>query len=218
MDIFDFLDDIAKNAKSAVFFEIGTHDGYHTNLINQVIKKYHKYYQYFAFEPDHRSHESFQNNNRNHLANIKFFFDAVGAENRAGVFHLSDGFESRPGHTPQRFHGSSSIKRPKHVLTAWPDMKFTSQNVYIITIEEVCKKYNVDRIEFIWADIQGAEEDMIRGFGSMKSKIHYLYTEYCNSELYENEYSLKQIIDLLGPTWKLIHDFGGDALFENTQY
>lgn len=218
MDIFHFLDDIAKNAKEAVFFEVGTHDGYHTNMINNVIKKYHSSYRYFAFEPDRRSHGDFQNYARNHLSNINFSFSAIGAQIGQMEFHLSDGYETRDGHTKQRFNGSSSIKRPKHVLTAWPDMKFTPIIVDVTTIEEVCKTNNIDHIDFIWADVQGAEEDLIRGFRSMKPRIHYLYTEYCDGELYENEFTLKQIGDLLGKKWEIVHDFGGDVLFRNKAY
>ena len=52
-------------------------------------------------------------------------------------------------------------------------------------------------IDFLWADIQGAEGEMIRGGQKALSATPFLYTEYSNDELYEDQVSLCEILGLL---------------------
>jgi FkbM family methyltransferase len=112
---------------------------------------------------------------------------------------------------------SGSIKKPKNHLNIWPFIIFdNSVEVKTITLDTYCKNHNIDFIDFIWADIQGAELDMINGGLHMFSnKVKYLYTEYSNDEIYEGQASLNQILAALGSNWRIVHDFKTDILLEN---
>lgn len=112
---------------------------------------------------------------------------------------------------------SGSIKRPKHHLTNWPFIKFDQQvEVKTITIDTYCKENNIDFIDFIWADVQGAELDMIEGAKEMlTNKVRYIYTEYANIEYYENQPTLEKILETLGNNWEIVHDFKTDVLIKN---
>jgi hypothetical protein len=60
------------------------------------------------------------------------------------------------------------------------------------------KKNNIQVIDFVWCDVQGAEEKVIRGGQeTFKNKVKYFYTEYSNDEQYEGQPKLKQILKLL---------------------
>jgi hypothetical protein len=66
-------------------------------------------------------------------------------------------------------------------------------------------------------DTQGAEIDIFGGLGEFYKNIHFIFTEYCNSELYEGSVGLNKICELL-PTFKIIENYGGDVLLENTEW
>ena len=67
----------------------------------------------------------------------------------------------------------------------------------------------------IWADVQGAEENLIKGGLKTLSHTKYFYTEYEDDELYEGQITLDQIKNLL-PNFKAIGYFGNNVLFKNT--
>jgi hypothetical protein len=67
----------------------------------------------------------------------------------------------------------------------------------------------------IWADVQGAEENLIKGGLKTLSHTKYFYTDYEDDELYEGQITLDQIKNLL-PNFKAIGYFGNNVLFKNT--
>jgi hypothetical protein len=69
-------------------------------------------------------------------------------------------------------------------------------------------------IDFIWADIQGAEIDLILGGKEAFKNVRYFYTEYCDSELYEGEIPLEKILELM-PDFEVVEDYQGDVLLKN---
>jgi hypothetical protein len=93
-------------------------------------------------------------------------------------------------------------------------MTFEESKVKCYKFDTYYKEVNPGIIDFIWADIQGAEIDMIEGGREALSKTRYLYTEYSNSELYEGEIGLEEIMKKL-PGWSLVEDYGGDVLLKN---
>jgi hypothetical protein len=64
-------------------------------------------------------------------------------------------------------------------------------------------------------DVQGAEIEVLSSFGEYLNKTKFIYTEYSGEELYENSADLKNILDLLGNNWEIVHDFGTDVLVKN---
>ena len=218
MDIFNRFFNIINDTKNPVIFEFGTCDGQHTNILCSIVKQLGKEFKYFAFEADPRIMDSFYQNNRNHLSELTVVHGAIGNTDGQVTFNLSGGVESREGHFKQSFYGSSSIKKPKLVTEFWPDMTFQETNVQCYKFDTYYKMVNPGVIDFIWADVQGAENDLIKGGMTALSNTRYFYTEYCDQELYDGEIGKQDIINMLPGDWELIEDYGGDILLKNKKF
>jgi FkbM family methyltransferase len=118
---------------------------------------------------------------------------------------------------PNDLSYSGSIKRPKEHLDEWPFIKFDQElTVESITLDTFCKNNNIEFIDFIWADVQGAEGELILGGKEMfKNKVKYFYTEYSNKEYYYGQLNLNKLSEILGSDWEVVIDFGTDVLFKN---
>jgi hypothetical protein len=69
-------------------------------------------------------------------------------------------------------------------------------------------------IDFIWVDVQGAEDIVFTGATNTLSRTRYVYTEYA-TDLYEGQLNREQLLALFGSDWSVVHDFGGDILLKN---
>lgn len=163
MEIFDRFIQIVNTSQEPVIFEFGTCDGQHTNIMCSILKQMNKRFKYHAFEGDYRIIANFWRNNANHVMDVKLNQAAIGNTDGEVIFNLSGGIESRDGHFKQEFYGSSSIKSPKLVTEYWPDMTFQETKVKCYKFDTYYNEVNPGIIDFIWADIQGAEIDMIDG-------------------------------------------------------
>lgn len=215
MNIRDFIKENLNN--ESIFFEIGSHFGVDTKEFIKVTKNLH------CFEPDHRNIEMFKQLNLPVTLNEYAISDIDGVSN----FYLSSGnvYESKYGPTNNElvnqndWSASSSLMTPKNHTIKTPWVKFENKiEVKTKKIETYCLENNIKNIDFIWMDVQGAELNIIKGMGEFKEKIRYIYTEYSDEELYEHQGTKEQIIDLLGPNWIVVFDFGGDILLKNKNY
>jgi FkbM family methyltransferase len=215
MNIKNFIKENLNN--ESVFFEIGTHFGVDTKEFINITKNLH------CFEPDHRNIEIFKQLNLPIILNEYAISDFDGTSK----FYLSSGnvYESKYGPTNDElfnqndWSASSSLMTPKNHIQKTPWVKFENTiEVETKKIETYCLENNIKNIDFIWMDVQGAELNIIKGMGEFKEKIHYIYTEYSDEELYEGQGTKEQIIELLGPNWDIIFDFGGDILLKNKNY
>ena len=175
-------------------------------------------FKYHAFEGDYRIITRFWEVNSNHVNEIILNHAAIGNTDGEVTFNLSGGIESREGHFQQEFYGSSSIRKPKRTAEYWPDMTFEESKVKCYKFDTYYNEVKPGIIDFIWADIQGAEGDLIDGGQEALSKTRYLYTEYSNDELYEGEVGLDEILKRLPGSWTVIEDYGSDILLKNDMY
>ena len=61
---------------------------------------------------------------------------------------------------------------------------------------------DINFIDFIWADVNGGEKELILGgLNTLKNHVGYLYTEYSNNELMEGQPTLNEILDMLDGTF-----------------
>jgi FkbM family methyltransferase len=218
MEILQRFIQIVSTAENPVIFEFGTCDGQHTNIMCSLLKQMQKKFNYHAFEADFRIIPTFSRINIQHLSDIKFNNAAIGNTDGTVKFNLSGGEESRPGHFKQAFYGSSSIRTPKKTLEFWPDMTFEESEVKCYKFDTYYDMVNPGVIDFIWADIQGAEGDLIDGGQLALSKTRYFYTEYSNDELYEGEINLQEILNRLPGEWSVVEDYGSDVLLKNESF
>ena len=195
------------NNTSPVIFEVGAADGGDTeDFVNVFSDTDVKMY---CFEPEPTNIEKFKS--RNFGKDVFLFEGAVG--NYTGRVDFN---RSRDKYNEDSLRYSGSINKPKEHLNEWDFIIFDENlDCRITTLDNFCEENKINNIDFIWADVQGAEDKMLLGAKKTLKKTRYLYTEYSNKEYYEGQKNLQQILELLGEDWQLLEDFGADILLKN---
>jgi FkbM family methyltransferase len=195
--------------KEKIIFEVGAYKGDSSYNIIQFLSPVKEYH---AFEPDYRNFKILESQ----FLNFKFTkanFLAIGSFDGKTNFYHSGGVNS----ISNDWSASSSIKKPKLATTENPWLTFNEiTEIKIITLDTYCNNNNISNIDFIWADVQGAEEDLILGGKNILKHTKFLFTEYCDFERYEGEINKNKILELL-PDWQLVYDLGTDVFLVNTK-
>jgi hypothetical protein len=76
------------------------------------------------------------------------------------------------------------------------------------------QQQGIGAIDLIWADVQGAEGDLIAGGKATLAKTRYFYTEYSNDEWYKGQPKLQQLSQMLD-NFVIVRRFAMDVLFKN---
>jgi 2-O-methyltransferase len=121
---------------------------------------------------------------------------------------------------PLGWDQSGSIHPPNIAAMAkiWPWLKFESAiTVAVRSLDSWAKEKDIGTIDFIWADMQGAEGDLIRGGRETLARTRYVYTEYNNDEVYKGEPNLETLLDML-PGFSLLRRYRDDVLLKNTAF
>jgi FkbM family methyltransferase len=164
----------------------------------------------FCFEPDPRAIRKFRSRISN--PNVTLFECAVGDQNGFVSFNQSSGEGEW-----KDWDQSGSIRKPKLHLETWPRVKFESQiQVPIVRLDDWALDKNILTVDLMWADVQGAESDLISGGSSVIRNTRFLFTEYGALEWYEGQMSLDGICEALFDLGLVLYrKFVLDALFVN---
>ncbi len=164
----------------------------------------------FCFEPEPRAIRKLKNRISN--ANVTLFECAVGNQNGVVNFYQSSGEGEE-----KDWDQSGSIRKPKRHSETWPSIKFESQiQVPIVRLDDWASDKNLGVIDLIWADVQGAESDLILGGETIIGNTRFLYTEYGAIEWYQGQASLDEICEALFKIGLVLYKkWGMDALFVN---
>jgi FkbM family methyltransferase len=191
--------------------EIGCNDGSDTLRFLKATPRA----KLFCFEPDPRAIARFKKKLGRRFKDVKLFEIALSDRNGQIDFHVSDGED--PG-LPQGWDKSGSIRRPKEHLKVVPSVKF-ERTVKVNTrrLDDWAAENDVQRVDFIWMDVQGAEADVILGAAKILRETRFLYTEYSDVELYEGQRPLKELLALL-PSFDVVTRYPGDVLLRNTAF
>jgi FkbM family methyltransferase len=166
----------------------------------------------FAFEPDPRAIAKF----REAIVkpNVHLYECAIGAVNGKISFHQSSGAEHAAEYR-EGWDQSGSIRRPKSHLKVWPWVRFEKEiTVPIMTLDAWSEQHQISKADFVWADVQGAESDLVEGASRFLRSSRYFYTEYSNDEWYEGQITLAELLQKL-PDFDLIRRYPMDAHFVN---
>jgi len=191
-----------------LILEIGANDGGHTAFFLELFPRA----KIYAFEPDPRASEKFQQRlGRDPRVVLEKI--AISAVDGEIDFFMSDSIASE--HVPGNWDQSGSIRKPKKHLEVVPWCIFR-QTIRVPTkrLDTWWQMAGFPQIDFIWADVQGAEVDLIQGGKQALAHTRYVYTEYANEELYEGQIPLREILRLL-PDFQLVYRFSGDVLLKN---
>jgi 2-O-methyltransferase len=186
-----------------VILEIGANDGGHSRCFLDTFPKC----RLFCFEPDSRAIRQWKKNVQDPRATL--VESAVGAVDGTVTFHVSAGSEDKR----EDWDKSGSIRAPKTHLTRWPWVTFpTTVEVACTRLDTWLESVALDRIDFIWADVQGAEGDLVAGAPRALEMTRYFYTEYSNEEWYEGQIDLRSLTERL-PGFEIVMLFPSDVLF-----
>jgi len=195
-----------------VILDIGCNDGAE---IDRFLKLFPKC-QVHAFEPDPRPRARFKKHIRD--KRVKLWPLAISAEDGEAEFHLSSADQAPPGvQMPENgeWDLSGSLRKPAKHLDFHPWVKFDkTMKVETMKLDTFTKQNKISRIDFIWADVQGAEADLIAGAGETLKITRFLYTEYNDTELYQGQLGLRALLSLL-PDFELAERYPNDALLRN---
>ncbi|MBE9192463.1 FkbM family methyltransferase [Gloeocapsopsis crepidinum LEGE 06123] len=170
--------------------------------------------QLYCFEPDPRAialHKSRVQDSRCQLYEI-----AMSDTNGQAEFYQSSG--QHPKYTSiHDWSASSSLKAPKEHLKLYPWCTFdTNIKVPTCRLDTWAEEHQIGEVDFIWADVQGAEEELIKGGLKTLSRTRYFYTEYYNKEIYQGQPNIERIKFLI-PAFKDIEYYKGNVLFKNLE-
>ncbi|MCE9619955.1 MAG: FkbM family methyltransferase [Planctomycetes bacterium] len=202
-------------AEARVILEIGAHHGFHT----AVFLKMFSGAMIHAFEPDPRAAARFRTNVSDPRATLHEL--AVGAQDGRASFHASNG--KLPDCTPEEaahylkgWDQSGSLHAPKKHKELWPWVKFNRIiTVNVRSLDSWAKEHQIGLVDFIWADMQGAEGDLIKGGAATLAQTRYLYAEYSDKEIYEGEPTLLELLDML-PNFSVDRLYAENVLLKNT--
>ena len=202
------LRELKKHLKkdNPLILEVGANTGQSTSEFLQVFPNP----RIFCFEPEPRAIEIFKRNI--HSPAVTLHEIAIGSYNGDITFNQSSG---KNGY--ENWNQSGSIRTPKQHTKIWPDVTFQTQiEVPIMRLDDWAAQNQIEGADFIWADVQGAEGDLIIGAKNLLSYTKFFYTEYGFSELYEGQLSLDQVCEALFDSGHVLwRKFGMDALFVN---
>jgi len=205
MDIYAFIQAMTINT----FVEIGVHFGEDTRKFRAM----HPNARIIGFEPDPRNVKIIRDTGIDKIC--EFYPVALSDKNETRPFYMSSGkatWSSDPQHRDNDWSSSSSLKRPTGHLEMHKWITFPG------TAMVECRRLDdidIGIIDFMWVDVQGAEDIVFAGAANTLTRTRYVYTEYATN-LYEGQLNREQLLAVFGPNWGVVHDFGGDLLLKNT--
>jgi 2-O-methyltransferase len=200
----------AADEQELLFIEVGANDGSDTRRLLGAFPSM----TIECFEPDARAIRLWRRTVRDDRARLHEC--AIGATDGVTSFFMSSGApQGREHEFPEGWHLSGSIRRPTGHLGTYPWCEFpTETEVTVRSLDSWSKEFGIGAVDFIWADVQGAERDLIEGGLKTLARTRFLYTEYSEAELYEGQRGLKELLEML-PGWSIHTQFSGDVLLQN---
>lgn len=195
------------------FVEIGAHFGTDT----AAFRRMHPQSRIVCFEPDPRNITIMRKTGVDKICELHEV--ALSNTNGEITFYQSSGDSSNLAVDDylkeHDWSASSSLKKPTGHLDEHKWITFpTSVMVPCSRLDDIVSLHGT-HIDFMWVDVQGAEDLVFAGAQETLRRTKYLYTEYCNQELYEGQLNLAQLLTLIGPQFRVLCDYGGDVLLEN---
>ncbi len=200
----DAIRGIISGWNNPVIVELGAHLGEEAEWIMPLVN----HPRYFMVEPDHDNHHKIV---RRWGRKVYPMCEAIGSFDGMVPFYASENHESMN-------RASGSLRKPTGHLKHFPQVTFYPRTVSQITLDKFARFWEIDHIDLLWCDIQGAERDMIEGGRATLAKTHYMMIEAePEVELYEGQALKPELLAML-PDWKVLQDFGYNVLLWNTKY
>jgi FkbM family methyltransferase len=189
-----------------VIVECGAHDGQTAFDLYRLLGERRP--KYYAFEPDPRNVKMLKEGSL-FPKDAVLVETAVGSSDGEADFHLSQ----------DAWTYSNSIRKPKEHLNVHPWVHFEkTSRVRMMRLDTFFEQSKLERIDLLWADIQGAERDMVAGAPKTLTVTRFMFLEQDVKELYEGQWTLDEMIRDLEPSWGVSAIFPTDILFWNKKW
>lgn len=209
-----------ENLDIKVFVEIGAHFCTDT----QDFRRMHPEARIVCFEPDPRNIEVIKKLGNDKICELHEL--ALSNTNDPMDFHLSSGKYDDPLNLACDWSFSSSLKKPTGHLEQHRWITFPN------TVKVQCTKLDDfeplknTKIDFMWVDVQGAEDLVFSCAQETLKNTQYVYTEFSDFQLYEGQLNLTKLLALFGSDWEIVQGVcppphpthGGDILLRNTKF
>lgn len=199
-----------------VVVEVGANDGKDTEMFLQCFPTADIY----CFEPDPRPAQKWRERVHNPRARLEEI--AISDTEGPVTFHQSGGIP--PGYSESDFPAgwdlSGSIVAPKNhtVIHPWSSFNTTitipAKTLDSVLGDRLARETSLFPVTLLWADVQGAERQLIKGAQNTLLRTRYFYTEFSNEELYEGQLSLKELLSML-PNFRIEKIWTNDVLLVN---
>lgn len=207
MDIFSRYKVVIENTDCPVVFELGAAMGEDTVRYLGALESLGRPFRYMAFEPDTRNIWHLSSLTDSHSFELHPY--ALGDRNETAIF------------TPSDHPFSGSVKTPVEHMTLWPHIKFGSPyEVQVRRLDDILFGPLLAKVDWIWCDVQGAEDLVLAGGQATFARTRFFYTEYLECEAYQGQIGRDEIHRRLPGRWAIEEDYhswekGGDCLFRN---
>ena len=211
-DIYDHFPQIISEANAPVtVLEIGVGRAEDTGRMVDYIIGTGKPYRFIAFEPE--------------IGNIPIIADKVA--NKVVVANAAvgdrDGEVDFIGSGPWPLSGS--VKEPKEHKKSYPWIQWQKPvKVPMVKLDTVALLHGINKVDFIWCDVQGAEDLVLAGGQKILAATRWLYTEFYSTEEYAGQIPLAEIERRLPGKWMAKQVWAGDiagsgnVLFKNLDF
>lgn len=159
--------------KNPVVLEAGAHTGKDTVEMANLWREG----KIYAFEPVPELYEKLVKRTKP-FKNITCYQMALGTNVGKQEMFFSSGASD----------GSSSLLKPKDNIRFYPDIHFDNGEVVeVTTIDQWAKENQIDRLDFMWLDLQGMELKVLEHGTSVFGGVKAIYSEVSESEGYEGQ-------------------------------
>jgi 2-O-methyltransferase len=162
----------------------------------------------YAFETVPVLYKKLENNTRN-FKNVHCYQFALGQKDGTEIMYLSSGASD----------GSSSLLPPKELLKIFPTVYFDEElPVTTITLDGWAESNNIQKIDFMWLDLQGMELNVLKSGKNILQTVTAIYTEVSTIEVYKDQTLYANLKEWLATNGfsierEAVETSGGNVLF-----
>lgn len=185
MSYFDYKwANLIDTTKKVVIFDVGAYNfddsiKFKTQIPNSDV---------YAFEAYKVNVERYGQSAKNH--GVKIYEIAVSDKNGETVFYNSTNLKGAD------WTCSGSVLKPTY--KTHPGLQYNDNGLVVkqTRLDTFCEENEIDNVDIIHMDVQGAEYYAVKGFGD-KIRPKLLFCETCEYESYENSLTQKDLDNLL---------------------
>lgn len=204
-----------------IIFEIGSCEGEDSIRL----KKAYPNSTIYTFEPLPKNVKKIKSNFKRYGISTQHVYPlALSDKDGVSSFFVSSGHPPGKPNTTAWDYGnkSSSLLPPKKHKNIHEWVKFNQQiDVPTMRLDTFCAKHGIEKIDFIYLDVQGAELMVLQGAGEMIKKVGAIWMEVEAVELYAKQPLKKDVEEFMKRHgFKLLMDtvnrVSGDQLYVNS--